>query len=396
MSLDLLGLVKGYFNDDMVSKAASFLGEDGSAVQKGLSAIIPASLAGIINQAETGNASSLLNLAKTAYDSGILNNLAGSFMQGGEGIPSIGPGLIKGIFGNNFGSVANAVSSFAGLKGSTTSSLFGSVVPLALAGLGKFTGEHNLSAGSVTSLLSSMKGNVLSALPSGFNLSGLLGGAPAAAAKAVHAVGDKKNRNLLPILLAAAAGVILLLWLAKGCGTHKEEAAMPEAVHDTIVKTNVIPIVKEPLKVTLPNGVVLDAYKGGIEDLLVAFLNDPKATAGKDNWFDFNDLNFETGKATIIPESRKEVENIVQILKAYPNARIKIGGYTDKVGDEVANKKLSGERAAAVAEALKAAGVGGQVDGAEGYGSEFAKYPADAPEADRIKDRRVSVSVRAK
>ena len=59
-------------------------------------------------------------------------------------------------------------------------------------------------------------------------------------------------------------------------------------------------------------------------------------------------------------------------------------------------KNLSQQRADAVLAALKEAGVGAQVEGAEGYGSEFAKYPETAPEEDRLKDRRVSFSVRAK
>lgn len=396
MSLDLLGLVKGYFNNDMLNQASAFLGEDSNVLSKGLDAIIPVSLTGMINQAESGNANSLLSLAKTAYDSGILGNLAGTFTSGGGGVPSIGPSLISGLFGDKFGGIANAISSFAGLKGSTTSSLFGSVVPVALAALGKYAGDNHATPGAISSLLSGMKGSVLSAIPSGLNISKLFGSAPAAHASAHHAPEPKRNKNLLPVLLTAAAGVILLLWLARGCGSHKEEHAAPAVVHDTTVKKEVITVVKEPLKVKLPNGVELDAYKGGIEDLLVAFLNDPNAQAGKDNWFDFNDLNFKFGTAELIPESRKEVDNIVQILKAYPKVKIKVGGYTDKVGDEAANKKLSGERASAVAAALKDAGVGAQVEGAEGYGSQFAKYPADAPEADRVKDRRVSVSVRAK
>ena len=397
MSLDLLGLVKGYFNNDMLNQASSFLGEDKSVLSKGLDAIIPASLSGMIHQAESGNTNSLITLAKTAYDSGILGSLANSFTSGGGGVPSIGPSLISGLFGDKFGGIANAVSSFAGLKGSTTSSLFGSVVPVALAALGKYVGDNNATPGAVSSLLSGMKSSVLAAVPGGLNISKFFDAAPAAHASASHhhAPEPKKNRNLLPVLLTAAAGIILLLWLMKGCGAKKEEHTAP-VVHDTTVKKEVVTVVKEPLKVKLPNGVELDAYKGGIEDLLVAFLNDPAALAGKDNWFDFNDLNFKFGTAEIVPESRKEVDNIVQILKAYPKVKIKIGGYTDKVGDEAANKKLSGERATAVANALKDAGVGAQVEGAEGYGSEFAKYPADAPEEDRIKDRRVSVSVRAK
>ncbi|MBO9571145.1 MAG: OmpA family protein, partial [Chitinophagaceae bacterium] len=153
---------------------------------------------------------------------------------------------------------------------------------------------------------------------------------------------------------------------------------------------------KGPVKLRLPNGVEIDAYKGGIEDLLIAFINDTAAKAGKDNWFDFNSLNFKFGTAEILPESRPQLENITQILKAYPKVKIKIGGYTDKTGSEDANKKISKERAEAVSQALTASGVRSQITGAEGYGSEFAKYPADAPETERIKDRRVSVSVREK
>ena len=133
-----------------------------------------------------------------------------------------------------------------------------------------------------------------------------------------------------------------------------------------------------------------------MEDLLVAFISSDTSKGGKDNWFDFNDLNFKFGTAEIIPESRKELDDLVEILKAFPKVKIKIGAYTDRVGTESGNKKLSQDRANAIAAALKEAGVSAQVTGAEGYGSEFAKYPADAPEENRIKDRRVSVSVREK
>ena len=152
------------------------------------------------------------------------------------------------------------------------------------------------------------------------------------------------------------------------------------------------------MRVRLPNGPELDAYPGGIEEKLVSFLASNWQSLSPDSlkntWFDFDDLNFTTSSAQITPESQRQVNNIAAILKAHPNAKIKIGGYTDKTGNEEANKKLSGERAEAVRTALVAAGVGSQVEGAEGYGSGFAKYPADAPEADRVKDRHVSVSVR--
>jgi outer membrane protein OmpA-like peptidoglycan-associated protein len=396
MSWNFLDLVKGQFGSELISQASSFLGESESGVSKGLDAVIPAALSGIIKKVEDGDTSTLVNLAKTAYDSGILDSLPNTFSAIGGGVPSVGPSLITGLLGDKFGGIANAVSSFTGLKGSTTSSLFGTVVPLALALLGKYTKDNNAAPGAIASLLSSQKNSILSAVPAGLNL-GKFFETPKKVEHHIHTVVEEKKSNMLWYILAGLGAIALLLLLFRGCLDEKKAETVTE-IHDTtvVVKTDVITITKEPLKVKLPNGVELDAYKGGIEDLLVAFLLDPNAKPGNDNWFDFNDLNFKFGTAEIVPESRKEVDNIAEILKAFPNTKIKLGGYTDKIGDEAANKKLSGERAAAVAAALKELGVGGQIEGAEGYGSEFAKYPASAPEEDRIKDRRVSVSVRAK
>jgi outer membrane protein OmpA-like peptidoglycan-associated protein len=395
MSWNFLDAVKGQFTNELIGQAASYLGESESVVSKGLDAVIPTALAGIVRKAEGGDPGSLLNLAKSALDSGLLNNVAGMFSSAGGGIPSVGPSLITGLFGDKFGAVANAVSSFTGMKGASTSSLFGTVVPLALSLLGKFAKDNNSTPGAIASLLGSQKSAIMGALPAGFSLGKIFDTEPVrkAAANVTQVVEEKKKNNWVLPLLLLLAGAALLWYFLRGCGGTPEAVA---PAPDTVTKTNVIVVTREPLKVTLPNGVVLDAYKGGIEDLLVAFLNDPNAQPGKDNWFDFTDLNFETATANIIPESRKEVENIVQILKAFPNVKVKIGGYTDKVGDDAANKKLSQERAEAVAAALKDAGVGAQVEGAEGYGEEFAKYPESAPDEDRVKDRRVSLSVRAK
>jgi len=393
MSFNLIGLVTDAFSSDIVKKAAAFNGESESAVAKSLSAAVPAALAGIINKAEGAGVDSVISLAKTAFQSGILGNLASTFTHEGGGVPSFAPALLTGLFGNKYGSLANGLSAFAGTKGATSASILGSVVPLALGFLGKHVTESNMPSASVASLLNGIRGEVTSAVPSGFDLHSLIGlqsGAPMA-----QKVVEEKSGNkwLLPLLLLLL-GVIALWYFMKGCNSKPAEATV--AVTDTIVKPEIVVVTPASYKVKLPDGTELDAMKGGIEDLLVAFLNDTTAKAGKDNWFDFNDVNFNTGTADLTPESQKQLGNIVAILKAYPKVKVKMGGYTDKVGDEAANKKLSQSRSAAIAAVLKDKGVGAQVVGAEGYGSQFAKYPADAPEVDRIKDRRVSLSVREK
>ncbi|HLA94622.1 MAG TPA: YidB family protein [Pyrinomonadaceae bacterium] len=149
-------------------------------------------------------------------------------------------------------------------------------------------------------------------------------------------------------------------------------------------------------EVTLPNGTKLQAYPGGIEDQLVKFIQSDEYKNGtaetlKDKWFSFDDLNFVIGKTELTPESKRQLDNIIAILKAFPDLKIKIGGYTDKTGDDAANLKLSDSRAKAVQAALQKAGVGTQVPEAEGYGEKFATVEENASDEARKVDRKTAV-----
>lgn len=398
MSLNLLDAVKSYFDNTLLNQSAGYLGESDATVKRSLDAVIPVTLAGIARKAET-DPDTVFNLAKEAYSSGITDNLPEHFRVGGPGIPSSGPSMLTSIFGDKFGSVANTVSSFTGSKGATTSSLFGIIMPLALGLLGKYATENHSNSGSIASLLSSQKSTFQHAIPSGLAIGSILGlsAAPTMAATSAKSETKKSTGWLVPVLLILA-GLLLLWWLFKTCNKPKEEVTVVDTTTTVQTPAPTAPPVVErvSLKLKLPDGVELDAYEGGIEDRFLKFLQDPNAKPGKDVWFDFRDLNFEFATANIVPESRSELDNIAKILKAYPNVKVKIGGYTDRVGDSVSNMKLSQDRADAVFESLTSAGVGKQILAAEGYGSQFAKFPADAPESDRITDRHVSVSPREK
>jgi outer membrane protein OmpA-like peptidoglycan-associated protein len=124
-----------------------------------------------------------------------------------------------------------------------------------------------------------------------------------------------------------------------------------------------------------------DGYKNATDD-----------AALKDTWYSFDNVNFQMGSATALEAgSEGQIQNLAAILKAYPDAKIKIGGYTDKTGDAAANKKLSQQRADFIKAELGKLGVGAQVTGAEGYGSEFATVPAEASDAERAIDRKMAV-----
>lgn len=409
MSFNLLDSVKDLFTNDLTAKMAGSFGESEGGIQKAISGAIPAVLAGLLNKAGTSDgASGILNLSKDAAGSGILGNL-GSF-AGGNNIVNKGLEWLKKIFGDKADNIISLISGFAGIRESSAASVLSVAAPAALGSLGKEVTQKNLGVSGLTSMLASQKDSILNALPAGLNLAGVLGlgslsdigskltGAFGNATTTARATADRatsgSNKWILPVLLALIA-IAAIFYLTKGCNRSAEDAAvLPGA--DTVQQIPAGPSLGS-IKVRLPDGVELDAYKGGIEDKLVTFLNDPASRGGKDVWFDFDNLNFQTGSAELTPESLKQVSNIAAILKAYPKLKIKIGGYTDKSGDAAVNKKLSQDRADAVLTALKSTGANeAQLAGAEGYGSEFAKAAADAPDEQRKLDRRIAIGVREK
>jgi outer membrane protein OmpA-like peptidoglycan-associated protein len=68
-------------------------------------------------------------------------------------------------------------------------------------------------------------------------------------------------------------------------------------------------------------------------------------------------VQFQTGKSKILPASYPILDDVVQVLKDYPNLKIRIEGHTDNQGADAANLKLSKERADAVFEYLLAKGI---------------------------------------
>ncbi|MDR2272417.1 MAG: OmpA family protein [Sphingobacterium sp.] len=360
--------------------------------------------------------------------------------------------MLTSIFGGGLETALGTVAGYLGFSADSVHKLMGLSLPAIFSSLtGK--GQH-WDANAISQTLKDNKTAFAAAIPAGLGL-GAFGklfdgghfSAPEEAAPAASvedAVGNMGTHQSIPVINPAteleahkeplalprvgqteaavvptnssgggwwkiliALIVIALLWFlfGKGCSGSKNGGATDTSVNPVQVDSGnamgadgTSKVDREQLDVPLPNGGKLAAFKSGIEDRLVQFLKSDYKSLGEDSlkntWFDFDNLNFETNTAKVSPESQIQLSNLAEILKAFPTANVKIGGYTDKTGNEDFNKKLSLDRANAVKDYLDKAGLSKQVVGAEGYGSQFAKYPADAPEAERILDRHVAVSVR--
>lgn len=204
----------------------------------------------------------------------------------------------------------------------------------------------------------------------------------------------KKSYGWLKLLLLLLALLLLLFFIWKACAGKDVTVREPVAVIEkTVVEKIEAPVAKVPVELTLPNGVKLNAFKGGIEDQMIAFLmSDEYKNATEDQlknkWFNFDNIEFKFNSGTELKEgSDVQLKNVVEILKYFKDAKVKVGAYTDKVGSESVNMKMSQERANTIKTILSKDGLSKQITGAEGYGDKFAKYDKDAPDSQRALDR---------
>ena len=110
-------------------------------------------------------------------------------------------------------------------------------------------------------------------------------------------------------------------------------------------------------------------------------------------WFTLENLHFETNSSDLKQESIGVLENLYKLMAAYPDLKLKLGGYTDNTGNEDTNKRLSNLRAQTAKLKLLEMGVSADRIEAEGYGSQFPVCPANDTDECKAQNRRIDVRV---
>ena len=101
-----------------------------------------------------------------------------------------------------------------------------------------------------------------------------------------------------------------------------------------------------------------------------------------------NNILFETGKATLKPESMAEIQKVADYMKKNPSVRFEVQGHTDNQGSDAINDPLSQQRAEAVVKALEGLGCDPFNMRAVGKGS-HEPVADNSTDAGRAKNRRV-------
>src|SRR5579883_1145052 len=105
-----------------------------------------------------------------------------------------------------------------------------------------------------------------------------------------------------------------------------------------------------------------------------------------------NSIRFDFDKATLRPENREILSRIAGVLMTLRGYHISVYGYTDDIGTQEYNLKLSERRAQAVRDYLVKAGLDPSIITTKGYGKSDPRVPGDTPQARAI-NRRVEIGI---
>ncbi len=380
MSVNLLDIASAATGGNFAGALGQFLGESPSVTSSGLSTVLPALIGGLVSKgSSTEGANGLLTMLNNPQiDSGILGSLGSLFGNGtsqASGLVSLGTTLLGSLFGDKVGGLTSAVSSVAGLKGSSATSMLGLAVPIILGLLKSHVGQNNLNPSGLMDLLkgqgpslsSKIDPRIASAM--GFpSVAGLLGlggstisqtagavtgagvaaaaalggkaasmgstvasgvGSGAAAASAVAAKGGSSLMRWLPWIVGAA----VLAWALsgmRGCGQAEKVVSAPAT-----------PAVTAPASTPAP----------------APAAEAPKPAAAAVAKPEPAKIYFASGKFDPPADLGKMLEALVVYSRADSNAKLSISGFHDKTGNAEANIELAKSRAMGVKNALISAGV---------------------------------------
>ncbi len=422
MTTNLISQLSREFGGDAINKIAGALGEDSSRTQAAMDGTLQALVGGLVNKGATRDgASDLLDLLKRNNLDGTRFTNVASAISGPDGISRMvetGGPLLNSVLGSRANSVIDWVTSLGGIKKSSATSLLSLALPVVLGQIGRLVSSGGWNVSSLMNLLNDQK-NYLRNMPTGLTNALGYGGtewtgdrererraAPSYVSEPIRREreGTAWWKWALPLLALLALG-----WLLSRLFTGRERQvqtniAVPTATATlraeataTIAPTGAPgrPELGAFIDKRLPDGTMLRIPTYGVESKMLVFIEDPSKRADQVTWFSFDRLEFETDSATLRPSSMEQLRNIAEIMKAYPNVTVKIGGYTDNVGDDAYNIKLSQERANRTMNEIARLGINPSRVTAEGYGEQHP-VADNATEEGRQRNRRIDILITKK
>ena len=390
----MLASLLNMLDKQTVGEVANALGQSEQSVSRGMESSITTLLAGVASKsADTSALGRIIDTVSSKSGDISWSHIAAEVGHPSSSLMTGGKRVVAGLFGGREQAVTSEISRESGLSPGAASTLLAMAAPVVMSFLSNQIREGEMTMRSLGGLLQREIPAIRSTLPSGLSELFWPG---AAAARTVSPVVAQVVQEERSFGWLAALGIAVLglggLWFV----THARQARRLSIEPVTPVATGTANRVATPvpeLVCTLPTNVNIP--EGGVEARLLAFVQNPDAKPDATSWFNFDQLVFDTGSATLRPESQGQLNNIAALLTSCPSVRVAIAGYTDDVGDAEPNLRLSRNRAESVVAQLVRKGVSPDRLTTEGYGEEYPIADNSSQEG-RTQNRCVAMRVTQK
>jgi OOP family OmpA-OmpF porin len=391
----ILDSLKEQISPDLLRGLASNLGESTGSVQQTLLGSSAAMLATLASKAsDHGFLSQIMNLISGFGSRTAMGAAAGGGSSVATSAAQSGSTFLNMLFGGNLSSIAGKIAESSGIRASSAGSILAAAAPMVLGTLASKVNSEGLSASGLGNMLTAELPKLRSFLPAGFSIPGM----PAVSSQVTRAeevVRSKGTNWLWPVALLALLLLAIIWFFNRNSVNNAVSNTSAVATQAGNAVANGAASLGAFFQTSLPGGIQLNIPQNGMESKLLAFIKDPSAPVSDTTWFDFDRLLFDSNSATLQPSSQEQLQNIANILKAYPNVHVRVGGYTDNQGDAAANLKLSQDRANNVMAQLLQLGVDPTHVDAKGYGEDHP-VADNSTDAGRAQNRRISLRVTQK
>ncbi len=392
--------LRNFITPHLISAAASSLGESSSSCKLAIQYSIPILLDSLIHCEDKISQEQIWDLINHSNNrSNLLNDLDGLF----SGLPdnycgpdSLGAELINITLKKNYPISLAQVSALR--HTGNLQRIFSLVAPMVLSYFKKKVRLEGFGISGFFTWIKSQEKTIHEMLPSDLLKLNTRRQTDSHFDSNIEASFPEENTNWLPWLISIFGLLGLMFLLMRSCQHQKstlEKISSQNLVVDTSIsdQKKINPMDTQKLFIQrlydgldstnrkkwlalgnfkqqeLPNGLKIIFPENGMEGKLINWIADTNQMIDKTTWLDFDRILFESASSTLNLASKNQIQNISEILLAYPNVKIKIGAYTDNIGKPANNLKLSKERAERISEELELMNIDSNRIVTEGYGA---------------------------
>lgn len=390
MATTVMDNIHGWFTPNTIHQAANLAGESDTKTESAMDGMVSTILAGIWQKLSTAaGQSSIVNLiSQIGSQRNILRGLTEGGRQSADMLASTGRAELNTIFGDRLEPVVRSISTSNDISQSSATTLMSFAAPIVLSSLATEAGPQAVQPGTLSRILGSCRDFISRKVPAG--LPSLIGisSFDNIAEPVVEGRTYREERLQRPVEAPRPVARWFVPLLLGICLLGLLWYALSRRVTRTITTT---PSVQEPIRRATTSPVTAGSMSMAS---LETYLNNASAQVPRK--FSFDHLNFSTGSTALTPESTQTVHHLASVMKAHPEAQVRLLGHTDSTGSAAVNQTLSMRRANSVRDMLVADGVSAsRIVDARGIG-EDSPVATNGTVAGRAQNRRLELEVVAK